>query len=124
MFGNFPLELNITHQPRVVPPQSQEYEDLVNMEVGSEFDFSENVNEEDSPDDALSPIETPLSMLTNNLNPESVDPSLDDEIPHHNDPEPPKVEPTRFSGRGRRIIPRTGFEDYVMDYVFKLPFTF
>ena len=102
----YPLELNITHQPKVVTPQSQEYEELVNMDVDSEFDFSEN----DGCDNFVSHTEIPSDLPVQNINPEPV-PSLNDEIPLSSDPAPT----VRYSGRGRRIKPRTGFEDYVMD---------
>ena len=104
----YPLELNITHQPKVVTPQSQEYEELVNMDVDSEFDFSEN----DGCDNFVSHTEIPSDLPVQNITPEPVDPSLNDsEIPLSSEPAPT----VRYSGRGRRIKPRTGFEDYVMD---------
>ena len=113
----YPLELNITHQPRVVIPQSKEYEDLVNMDINSEFDFSEeSVNPEDFNDPA-DIIETQASTLEDqNLSLEPVAQSLSDkQVPHSTGDEPPIVEPVRYSGRGRKLVPKRGFEDFVTE---------
>ena len=113
----FPLELNITHLHRVAIPSTREYEDLVNKDVDSEFDFT-NLDESDtgrgSCDDPIDQVELAVPPLEDSiLSSEPLAQLSDGASPLVAEVEQLDVEPPRYSNRGRRIIPRKGYEDFV-----------
>ena len=138
----YPLELSITHQHRVATPANQEYEDLVHMDVDSEFDFTCSNDDYTGQEDCDDPIDqAELAVPTDcdtgredcngptdqaepmvptledsNLSSEPVAPIISNDIPPMGgvaDAEQPIAEPLRYSNRGRRIIPKKGYEDFV-----------
>ena len=138
----YPLELSITHQHRVATPANQEYEDLVHMDVDSEFDFTCSNDDYTGQEDCDDPIDqAELAVPTDcdtgredcngptdqaepmvptledsNLSSEPVAPIISNDVPPLGgvaDAEQPIAEPLRYSNRGRRIIPKKGYEDFV-----------
>ena len=111
----YPLELSITHQPCVVVPQSQEYEDLVNMEVDTDLDYSEDSVDYVEHNEPSGPFESILAPPEDNCpSPSPVVQTLSDNLDAPvSEEEQIQVEPVRYSGRGRKIIPRKGWEDFV-----------
>ena len=138
----FPLELNITHQHRVATPTNQEYDNLVHMPVDSAFDFTSSTNDCDTDrEDCDDPIDqaelsvpndydtgredcndpivpagsTVPTLKDSNISLEPVVQGISNVVPLGGDAEinQPIVEPLRYSNRGRRIIPRKGYEDFV-----------
>ena len=88
----FPLELNITHNHRATIPANQEYQDLVHMDVNAELDFSGFLPDDEGREDCDDPIDP--SELS--------EPILEDN----------SSETTRYSSRGRRIVPKK-YDDFV-----------
>ena len=112
----FPLELNITHLHRVPAPSSQEYEDLIHMDVNSDLDFT-NVEFDtgrESCNDSIDQVELTMPPLEDSIPcSEPVAHLSDRTSPLGTQDQQPDVASIRYSNRGRRIIPRKGYEDFV-----------
>ena len=106
----FPLELNITHQPKVVVPQNLEYVELLNMEVDTEEDSGRTDGEEDQEELPLAD-QSPSPVLESEGPLELVAVEESGPFPSH---ETPVIEPVRYSKRGRKILPKK-YEDFVTE---------
>ena len=140
----FPLELSITHQPKVNTPQGQDFEELLNGEVEAEYDFSGFLSENDidleDDDDPIDPVDSPVSELEvqepidqPNVDPISeiigepivqfiepiaepvAHPVCNDQVLLGAQAVQSNVEPVRFSSRGRKLKANTAYNDYVVD---------
>ena len=140
----FPLELNITHQPKVNTPQGQDFEELLNGGVEAEYDFSESLSENDinleDNDDSIDPVESPVSELeVQEPNDQPIvdpiceiigepivqfiepivepvaQPVCNDQVPLGAQVVQSNVEPVRYSSRGRKLKANTAYNDYVID---------
>ena len=99
----YPLELNVTHQHQVDAPRDNEYEELASQDVAPDLDFSASLDEDEQRQLESNDIVSDAAAETSY----NAAPFCDESRPLH-------VEPIRFSSRGRRLIPRTGYENCLL----------
>ena len=105
----YPLELNVTHQHQVDAPRDNEYEELASQDIEPDLDFSASLDEDEQrqleSNDIVSDSEPSFAAAAQ---------TSYNAAPFSKETEPLHVEPIRYSSRGRRLIPRTGYENCLL----------